>query len=177
MNAFFILILTLFSVTEKPVEEKGISEVKQEPQEMTTYYLIRHAEKDMNRPGDRNPKLSEAGEARAKKWAEILKEVNFDLIYSTNFERTLSTAKAVADSREKPVEIYDHKNLNDPEFQEKTKGKTVLVVGHSNTNPMFANLLLKEKKYEALSEEDYGSLFIVQIAPDGTTSSEILKIN
>ncbi|MGB7842820.1 MAG: phosphoglycerate mutase family protein, partial [Salinimicrobium sp.] len=123
------------------------------------------------------PKLSKAGEDRAAKWAEILKKVDFDLIFSSDFDRTLSTAKAVAGPRQKTIQLYDHKKLNDPDFQEKTKGKTVLVVGHSNTNPGFVNLLLEEKKYSDLKEEDYGSLFIVHLAPDGTKSSEILKIN
>lgn len=177
MNAFFILILTLFSAGENSSDSRMTSRGPQEQKEMSTYYFIRHAEKDLSEPGNRDPKLSEEGEARAKKWAGILKEVEFDLIFSSDYDRTRSTAQAVADSQQKEVEIYDPKKLNDPEFQKKTKGKTVLVVGHSNTNPKFVNLLLKEKKYEDLSEDDYGSLFIVHLAPDGTSSSELLKIN
>ena len=177
MNTFLILILTLFSTGEKSLEKQKISEAIQKQQKMTTYYFIRHAEKDLSETGSRDPKLSEAGEARAAKWAEILKEVNFDLIYSSDFDRTRSTAKVVAESQKKTIHIYDHKKLNDANFKEKTRGKTVLVVGHSNTNPGFVNLLLEEKKYSDLKEEDYGSLFIVHLAPDGTKSSEILKIN
>lgn len=172
MNAFFILILTLFSAGEEKTSE-GI----QETEAMTTYYFIRHAEKDMSKPGDRDPQLSEAGVTRAQKWAEILQKVDFDLIFSSDYVRTRTTAKAVAEAQQKPVSIYDPKNLNDQDFQKKTKGKTVLVVGHSNTNPMFVNLLLQEKKYSDLEEEDYGSLFIVHISPDGTRSSEVLQIN
>ncbi|MGB7787055.1 MAG: phosphoglycerate mutase family protein [Salinimicrobium sp.] len=177
MNAFFILILTLFSAGEKTAESPTTSAEIQEQQEMSTYYFIRHAEKDLSDPENRDPKLSEEGIARAAKWAEILKEVKFDMIFSSNYERTRTTAKAVAESQQKKVQLYDPKKLNDPEFREKTEGKTVLVVGHSNTNPMFVNLLLQEKKYADLSEEDYGSLYIVHLAPDGTTSSELLKIN
>lgn len=144
---------------------------------MSTYYFIRHAEKDTSDPSNQDPKLSEMGEERAQKWAEVLKKVDFDLIFTSDYDRTRTTAKAVAADQEKPVAIYDPRNLNDEEFQKKTKGKTVLVVGHSNTNPRFVNLLLGEKKYEDLAEEEYGSLFIVHVSPDGTKSSEVLFIN
>lgn len=172
MNAFFIFILTLFSAGEKTADQAS-----QEHQKMSTYYFIRHAEKETGNPSNRDPKLSEAGEVRAQKWAEILEEVKFDLIYTSDFDRTRATAKAVAETQQKPVEIYDPKRLNDSEFQKKTKGKTVLVVGHSNTNPGFVNSLLGEKRYENLDEDNYGCLFIVHIAPDGTKSSEVLNFN
>lgn len=177
MNAFFVLIFTLFSAGEKPVDHRNVSEVIKEQKEMTTYYFIRHAEKDLREPGNRDPKLSEAGEARAALWAETFKAVDFDLIYSSDYERTRTTAKTIANTQDKPIVMYDAKKLNDSDFKEKTKGKTVLVVGHSNTNPQFVNLLLEEKKYRDLPEDQYGSLFIVHLAPDGTRSSEVLYIN
>ena len=144
---------------------------------VTQYYFIRHAEKDESNKEDRNPNLTPEGVARAAKWAEVFKEVEFDLIFSSIYNRTMQTAKAVADSQEKNVEIYDPRQLNDPGFQEKTKGKTVLVVGHSNTNPAFVNLVLKEKKFQDVDEKEYGSLFIVTIAPNGEKTSQVLYIN
>ena len=44
------------------------------------------------------------------------------------------------------------------------KGKTILIVGHSNTVPAMVNHLLKEEKLEQLGENEYDKIFIVQIA-------------
>ena len=74
-------------------------------------------------------------------------------------------------------EMYDASKLNDEDFQKKTKGKTVLVVGHSNTNPQFVNYILEEEKYEDIPDEESGSLFIVSVSPDGKKHSQVLYIN
>lgn len=169
MSSLFILILSVFSLTT-PCQEEN-------PEKMTTYYFIRHAEKDTSDPQDKDPHLTEAGLQRAQKWTEVFKEVEFDVIFSSDFNRTRKTAQIIADSQEKSVEFYDPKKLNDEDFQKRSKGKTVLVVGHSNTNPHFVNLLIGEKKYQDISEEESGSLFIVHFFPDGTKTSEVLYIN
>ena len=43
------------------------------PEETTTYYLIRHAEKVRTDATNRNPDLNEAGKKRAANWAGYLK--------------------------------------------------------------------------------------------------------
>ena len=173
MSTFFIFLISFLSLGEQ-----SANKIEPPVQEASTqYYFIRHAEKDERDPQDKNPQLSQAGLERAAKWAEVLKDVEFDLIFSSNYNRTMTTAKAVAESQQKEVEIYDPRQLNDPAFQEKTKGKTVLVVGHSNTNPAFVNQILEEKKYQDLAEKEYGSLFIVTVAPNGGKTSEVLYIN
>ncbi|NJW51440.1 SixA phosphatase family protein [Salinimicrobium oceani] len=167
MNSYFIILLSFLSM--------GASHNSAEPpmQESTTYYFIRHAEKDEGDPQNKDPKLTAAGHLRAEKWVDILKEVQFDLIMSTNLERTRSTAAKIAEAQGKEVQFYDPRNLNSVEFQGKTKGKTVLVVGHSNTNPAFVNAILGEEKFEALDEKEYGSLFIVNIDADGKKSAQV----
>lgn len=176
MTAFFIFVFSVLSLGEPTAEVKP-SAKNQEQEMSTTYYFIRHAEKDESNPKDKDPHLSEAGKKRAEKWAEVFKEVEFDLIFSSDFHRTRETANAIAGSQDKPVEIYDPRKLNDEEFQKKSKGKTVLVVGHSNTNPHFVNLLLEEKKYSDIDEKESGSLFIVTVGEDGTKTSQVLYIN
>ena len=54
----------------------------QENTEETVYFLIRHAEKDITDPSDRDPALTEEGTTRAKQWAEILSKHNVDYVYS-----------------------------------------------------------------------------------------------
>lgn len=145
--------------------------------EVTTYYFIRHAEKQTSDPNEKDPELTEQGIRRSENWAQVFKDVRFDKIYSSDYKRTRSTAKRIADSQEKEIDIYDASKLNDLEFQEKTRGKKVLVVGHSNTNPAFVNNILGENKYSDIPETESGSLFIVHVLPDGTKTSELLYVN
>ena len=62
-------------------------------QNITTYYLIRHAEKVDN---SQNPDLSETGLKRANQWNTIFSEISFDEIYSTDYKRTIQTASPTA---------------------------------------------------------------------------------
>lgn len=150
---------------------------KEDNSEITTYYFIRHAEKATDDPSNRDPDLTEAGIKRSQNWAKVFEDISFDLIYSSDFKRTRATAQIIADSQSKKVSFYNASKLNDEDFQEKTTGKTVLVVGHSNTNPEFINYILQEEKYSNIDESEYGSLYIITVMPDGSKTSTVLYIN
>jgi len=184
MKKLFLLIIPMilacnFNQTKNPevknsavmVDKSGISD------ELTTYYFIRHAEKDRSNPEEKDPVLKEAGIKRAGKWAEIFKEVPFDLIYSSDFKRTKETAQKIAESQNLEIQLYDPAKLNDEDFQQRTNGKTVLVIGHSNTNPRFVNSILGEEKYSDIDDKESGSLFIVSVSPEGAKTSQVLYIN
>ena len=144
--------------------------------ETTTYYLIRHAEKDRTDKTNRNPNLNEKGLERAKKWATYFEKVHLDAVYSTNYNRTQQTAKPTANSKSLEIISYNPRKMYDSIFKVNTEGKTVLVVGHSNTTPVFANKILGEKKYEWMKDDDNASLFIVTIKGDEIIS-KVEKIN
>ncbi len=144
--------------------------------ETTTYYLIRHAEKDRSDTTNKNPDLTEEGRERAQNWAEVFSKVNFDIVYSTNYNRTLRTAAPTAMKQSVEVKSYDPRKLYNKEFRKKTAGKTVLVVGHSNTTPAFVNAILGEERFQDMSDDDNGSLFIVTVSGD-TKSVQVLTIN
>ena len=76
--------------------------VAQEPQDTDTetsvYYLIRHAEKNRSDKKNKNPKLTKQGNNRAVYWACVFKNVKFDAVYSTNYNRTLETAIPTTES-------------------------------------------------------------------------------
>jgi len=139
-------------------------------EETTTYYLIRHAEKDRTDKTNKNPNLNEKGLERAKKWAEYFKDVDFDAVYSTNYNRTMQTALPTAESNKLNIKNYDPKKMYDVLFKTATQGKTVLVVGHSNTTPVFANKILGEKKYKNMDDKDNSSLYIVTMTGNKKTS-------
>lgn len=144
--------------------------------EATTYYLIRHAEKDRTDKTNRNPDLKEKGLERAKHWAEVFKNIDFDLVYSTNYNRTKQTATPTAKGKNLELAFYNPRKMFDLDFQKATKGKTVLVVGHSNTTPFFANKILGKDTYKQIDDHNNSNLYIVTLTKDSKTSV-LLKID
>ncbi|MCH3885082.1 phosphoglycerate mutase family protein [Tenacibaculum aquimarinum] len=144
--------------------------------ETTTYYLIRHAEKVKTDTTDKDPTLNNEGIKRSENWVKILSDVSFDAVYSTDYKRTKQTAKFIADSKELPILGYNPRNMFDDAFKYNTKGKTILIVGHSNTTPSFANKILGTEKYPQIDETNNGNLYIITVIGDKKTST-LLKIN
>jgi broad specificity phosphatase PhoE len=164
MKKYFFFFLFAFSLLNSCTSD-----------ETTTYYLIRHAEKDRTNTTNRNPNLNEEGLKRAENWATHFKNIDFDAVYSTNYNRTQQTAKPTAESKNLDILNYNPAKMYNSVFQKNTKGKTILIVGHSNTTPVFANIILGEKKYENMDDYDNGSLYIVTIK-GALNMSEVKKI-
>lgn len=149
----------------------GISGCKDDPQPpleitedtISTYYFIRHAEKDRSDPQNVDPELNQDGLGRAIRWAEVFDPVDLDAIYITDFERTAMTAAPTSIKKEITPQYYDPKVMIINEFKRQNLGKNVLVVGHSNTTPEFVNQMLGEEKYPQMDDYDNSSLFIVRI--------------
>ncbi len=125
------------------------------------YYLIRHAEKDRTDVDNKDPHLTEKGLIRAKNWAKTLKHVQFDVVYSTNYNRTKETAQPIADAQQLEITYYDPRRINLKHFLKDTRGKTVFVVGHSNTIPNLVNSLIDKKKYNLIEDTNNSNLYIV----------------
>ena len=144
-------------------------------QECSSFYLIRHAEKLRIDKTERNPKLNEKGVLRAEKWKEILKNINLDKIYSTNYKRTIETANPTSKSQNVDITIYSPSNIDYRNFKEINKGKKVLIVGHSNTIPNFVNGLIEEGFYEQIDDLNNSNLYLVNIC-DNNVSHQLLYI-
>jgi broad specificity phosphatase PhoE len=136
----------------------------------STYYLIRHAEKDRTEKTNSNPNLNKKGQERAKRWATYFKNIDLDAIYATKYYRTMQTAKPTAESKSLDIQNYDSEALYAANFQKETIGKKVLIVGHSNTTPLFVNKILGEKKYKSMNDKDNSSMYIVTINKTRKTS-------
>lgn len=130
-----------------------------------TVILLRHAEKDLSEGADTaNPELSAAGKLRAQKLVKVINKYQPDIIYSSNYIRTKATALPLAVKRRAMIFIYDPRNLNQIAEQILSgKLRRILVVGHNNTTPMLANLLIKQEKYKVLSESEYDKIWIIKI--------------
>ncbi len=105
--------------------------------------------------------MTEKGLIRAKNWAKTLKHVQFDAVYSTNYNRTKETAQPIVDAMQLEITIYDPRKINLKHFLKDTRGKTVFVVGHSNTIPNLVNSLIVKKKYNSIEDTNNSNLYIV----------------
>ena len=170
-NLTFIILIFTFSSCEKK-----ITTVETPSLEKSTYYFIRHAEKDRSNPEDNNPNLTDTGKARAANWSQIFKNIKFDAVFSTDLNRTRSTAQPSAIKNDLELTLYNPKDLNVTSFLKETEGKTVLVVGHSNTTPQFVNMVIGNEKYEDINDNQFGNLYMVTIG-DGDISDQLLVIN
>lgn len=141
---------------------------------MTTYYFIRHAEKELN--GQRNPRLTEKGRKRAEHWAEVLADKNIEEIYCTYLTRTQETAQPLLNKLNLDYHIYDMASLYSSKFQRDTKNKTVLVVGHQDTTPAFINRILKEREYGYIPGREFGNLYKVEIKDNGEITTAMKKV-
>ena len=141
----------------------------------TIIYLVRHAEKDLSDTSNRNPELTAKGIQRANDLAQTLSKANIDAVYSTNYIRTIETAKPTVELYNKEINIYDWKSLNIDEILKDNLGGNILIVGHSNTTPTVTNQLLGQEVYEQIDESDYSNLYILTII-DNKKSSVLLKL-
>ena len=144
---------------------EGPYQKNKKPTSTTTYYLIRHAEKDRSDSSNKDPQLTEQGHKRAQKWSEIFKDIPLDAVYSTNYKRTVQTANPTAKAKQLNITIYDPGKMDMASFKNETSGKQILIVGHSNTIPALANALLGNDKYKMIADNINGNLYIITLSP------------
>lgn len=162
----FLLLLPLLTLTNLSAQEKG----------STIVYLVRHAEKDLSNPGNKNPSLTDQGNIRAQHLAEKLKNEKIAAIYSTKFDRTMNTVKPLADQKKLSVKTYygvDYEALK--KMVEAEKGKTIVICGHSDNLLPIIKAMGATPPLETIADTDYDNLFKVAIAPDGKATATVEK--
>ena len=94
--------------------------------------------------------------------AEVLKDVQNGIIYSSEFKRTQQTVNPLASVWNTNVKIH---TAHDPEGQIERAlshcGKTVIISGHSNTLPNLIGLFGIVDEI-TISDDQYGDLFQIQ---------------
>ena len=146
-------------------------------EECTSLYLIRHAEKVRDNSENKNPHLNAKGLLRANKWKDILKHVKFDKVISTNLFRTLETASPISKSNDLKINTYVPSKEFYENFIKQNTGKTILIVGHSNTTPSFVNSLIEEDFYKDIKDDNNGNLYHVYKCGNSSPNHVLYYIN
>jgi 2,3-bisphosphoglycerate-dependent phosphoglycerate mutase len=165
--SLFIAAYLIFSFTASDIAA----------QSRKTIILVRHAEKDTSEMANSSdPSLTQQGRKRAERLVKAIKKYRPGAVYSTDFIRTRDTAAPIAKRRDVQVKIYDAKNPNaliDEILKSKTK--RFVIVGHSNTIPSLANLLLKQDLLKPYDESIYGNLLIIRVEAGEVRKLELVK--
>ncbi len=167
MNRFGIIVCILLGAFSL-VSCRRVSQ----PEGSTVILIVRHAEKASE--AEDSP-LTEAGTERAKALVKVAENAGVSAIYTTQLKRNRDTARPFAERArlplaEMPVNLAspgDYGQRLARDIMEKHRGQTVLVIGHGNTiGSLVEGLSGKAAPFESV---EYPDLFIVTIAPSGST--------
>lgn len=135
---------------------------------VTTIIFVRHAEAGTGDPKD--PSLTPAGEARAQNLVKALAGSGVAAVYTSHLNRTKQTGAAVATATgttatavpvngatlEADAQVLIARILRE------NAGGTVLVVGHSNTIPVYARVSAGAP-VETIADTEFDRMFIVTV--------------
>jgi len=139
----------------------------------TTVIVVRHAEKGTDDP--RDPSLTVAGQQRALALSSVLKDAGVTAIYTTQYKRNRQTAEPLAQQSGIAITERPITAANTPSYAQdlaseiltRSAGKSVLVVGHSNTVPDIVKAL-SGSVVPAITDPEYDHIFIVTIPATGS---------
>jgi phosphohistidine phosphatase SixA len=140
-----------------------------------TVILVRHAEKKIVPPENKDPDISVDGEKRAAELAKMFGEAGIDAIYVSQYKRTQQTVKPLADKLgivATPVEAQKTPELI-KQIRAQKAGQVVFVAGHNNSVPEVI-AALGGPKLPIIPETQYDNLYILTISSDG--SAKLLKL-
>ena len=141
-----------------------------------TIILVRHAEKMVVPPENKDPDISVQGEARAKEIARMFGSSGITAIYATQFKRTQQTVKPLAERLRVPVTVVEAKKTSDlvSQIRARGAGETVFIAGHNNSVPEII-AALGGPTLPIIPETDFDNLYILTIQGDGVTKLVHLK--
>jgi broad specificity phosphatase PhoE len=160
-------------IPETMKSHSGVMVVDQSP---TTVILVRHAEKAIVPPENKDPDISMAGLARAQELARMLGESGIKAIYVTQFKRTQQTVKPLAEKLGLTAVQFEAKNTTElvKQIREKNSGQVVFVAGHNNTVPEIIKAL-GGPSLPIIPETEFDNFYVLTVQSDGTATLLKLK--
>lgn len=157
------------------------------PQQPTSVFFVRHAETAADTKSDRDPELSAIGMARAVALADLLEHAGVTHLFASEYQRTQSTLKILAERTEVDVVIVPagqmHRQMSD--LQNLHAGSVAVVCGHSNTVPAMVfgmegeieDLKGKTVHKQVLEHSVHHRLFLVTLAVNPGAAVKTLELN
>lgn len=132
----------------------------------TTYFVVRHAEKQLVPANASDPALTDIGVQRANDLNAYFGNKKPDSIFVSKYLRTQQTAAPTAAAASITPVVVNQTDTNGIDAFVKRiyniNKKKVLIVGHSNTVPRIVKGL-SGQTINAISDTDYDNLYIIKI--------------
>jgi broad specificity phosphatase PhoE len=128
--------------------------------------LVRHA--DIALPAQsRDPDILPEGTERAKILGDLVKDSHVDVVFSTEYLRTRHTAQIAAERAGARAQVIGAARSGDlvADIREHYQGKSVLVVGHSNTVPALIEAL-GGPSLPNIDEREFDNVYYLKIVGD-----------
>jgi len=166
-SVLYYLIVTILGVF-------GLSNTggsAQTPTTPMTVILVRHAEKKVVPPENKDPDISVEGERRAAELVKMFSDSGIGAIYATQYKRTQQTVKPLSDKLGIPVTKIEAKDTAElvKQIRAQKAGQVVIIAGHNNTVPEII-AALGGPKMPIIPETQYDNLFILNLGADGSAS-------
>jgi phosphohistidine phosphatase SixA len=163
-----VLCLTLIALLSVSANPAGVTAANQPP---LTLILVRHAEKKIVPPENKDPDLSPAGVARAEELVRLFGDSGIGTIYATQYKRTQQTVKPLADKLNIPVTQIEAKKTADlvKQIRAQKAGQVIFIAGHNNTVPEII-AAMGGPQLPIIPETEYDNLYILTVQADGSAS-------
>lgn len=147
----FLAVLA-FQVSVKAQQEPGVTRI----------FIVRHAEKEAGK----DPLLTVAGNARAGDLMRALQNEGIQKIYVSQYRRTQNTGDSLRLQLKIDTVHYAADtlcdNLINAIMEHSDFGKTILIIGHSNTLPQIIRKLgVTDYPYGDIPDNEYDHLFMI----------------
>lgn len=164
-----LVLIALLSTTAFPADFGAIDQASM------TVILVRHAEKRIVEPENKDPDLSPAGLARAQELARMFGDTGITAIYATEYKRTQQTVKPLADRLGIPVTKIDAKKTSElvKQIRSRGAGQVIFIAGHNNSVPEII-AALGGPQLPIIPETEYDNLYILIVQSDG--SAKLVKM-
>ncbi|MGH9175372.1 MAG: phosphoglycerate mutase family protein [Vicinamibacterales bacterium] len=137
----------------------------------TTVILVRHAERA---PGEGDVPLSASGRERARALAQVLRDVDIGAIITSQMLRAKDTAEPLAQQKRITPDVLPANELDAVVEQVRgLRGRTILVVHHSNTVPAIVEKLGGTST--PIRDDEFDRLVIVTMPAHGGPSVVTLR--
>jgi phosphohistidine phosphatase SixA len=165
-SQFAIRCLVLIALLAVTVFPAGLGVVEQPS---LTLILVRHAEKKIVPPENKDPDLGPAGVARAEELARMFGNTGINAIYATQYKRTQQTVKPLADKLGLQVTQVEAKKTPDlvKQIRSRKAGEIIFIAGHNNTVPEII-AAFGGPQLSIIPETEYDNLYILIVQSDGS---------
>jgi len=165
--------LFLSSCTDSVENVDSALEISNPVSKASKIIVVRHAEKEEGE----DPGLTVAGKMRAEELALIAQSLGVNVIFTSQYRRTVDTARPSSQKLDIPITQYEINRSNMNEYpsvlaemiRSDYEGKTSLIVTHSNLFMPIVEQFVDDSGLKGIEETEYTKMAVIHALDDETS--------